>query len=171
MLKRLGPFVVIVFGALLLVGAVGWSAFSARLANPGEVAVPDAIAGRPLSQKTVGVEAVAEVTRLHGKEFPLTSGAMATYGGNGEATLWVTGVPVDPMAAEMVRAMTDKIAEGRSPFTPAATRQAEDGRAVYQLAGMGQRHFYFQSGNLVVWLAADEIIAEGAIKDVMEFYP
>ncbi|MBI3361503.1 MAG: hypothetical protein HY023_10375 [Chloroflexi bacterium] len=171
MLKRLGPIVVIVSGALLIAGAAVWSAFSARLANPGDVTVPDVIAGRPLSQKTVGVEAVAEVTRLHGKEFPLTSGAMATYGGSGEATLWVTGVPVDPMAAKMVRAMTDKIAEGRSPFTPAATRQAGDGRVVYELAGMGQRHFYFQSGRLVFWLAANEVIAEWAIKDVMEFYP
>jgi hypothetical protein len=122
----------------------------------------------------VGPEAVAEVTRLHGKEFPLISGAMATYG-EGVVLLWVSGAPASPMAAGMVRAMTDKIADAsagsaRSPFTPVGRRQM-DGRTVYELSGMGQRHFYFQSGSFVIWLAADDAIAEGAIKDVMEFYP
>lgn len=169
MLKRLGPLALIAVGLLLLIGAVGWSWVSARLANPGSVSVPDAIAGLPLSQKTVGVEAVGEVARLHGKSFLLTSGAMAMYG-NGEASLWVSGAPASPMAAEMVRAMADKIAEGRSPFTPTQAREM-NGRTVYELVGMGQRHFYFQSGLLVIWLAADEAIAEKALGEVLTFYP
>ena len=167
--RRLGPILLIALGALLAVGAVGWLTFSQLLANPGAVTVPDSVAGVPLARNTVGVEAVAEVTRLHGKEFPLTSGAMAIYG-NGAVTLWVSGAPADLMAAEMVRAMTDKIAEGRSPFTPMDVRQI-NGRAIYELAGMGQQHFYFQSGSLVIWLAADEAIAEKALEEAAAFYP
>jgi hypothetical protein len=75
------------------------------------------------------------------------------------------------MAAEMVREMTGKIAEGRSPFTPTGVRQAAAGRSVYELVGMGQRHFYFQSANLVVWLAADESIADKAVSEGLLFYP
>ncbi|HLB47871.1 MAG TPA: hypothetical protein VJL59_12760 [Anaerolineales bacterium] len=170
MLKRFGPGALIAVGVLVLLAAIGYGAYAEALANPGAAAVPDAVAGARLAQKTVGPEAVAEVTRLHGKEFPLTSGAMATYG-SGTATLWVTGVPASPMAAEMVRAMTNKIAEGRSPFTPTKNTREINGRAVYELSGMGQRHFYFQSGSLVIWLAADEAIAEKALMETLTFYP
>lgn len=169
MLKRFGPGALIAVGVLVLLAAIGYGAYAEALANPGAAAVPDAVAGARLVQKIVGPEAVAEVTRLHGKEFPLTSGAMATYR-NGTATLWVTSVPASPMAAEMVRAMTDRIAEGRSPFRPTGTHEI-DGRSVYELIGMGQRHFYFQSGSLVIWLAADEAIAEKALMETLTFYP
>nr|MBI2903954.1 hypothetical protein [Chloroflexota bacterium] len=172
--RRLGPIVLAAIGAILIVGAAGWLAFSTWLANPGAVAVPQAMAGLPLTQKSAGPEAVAEVSRLHSKEFPLISGAMATNG-EGVVVLWVSGAPAGPMAAEMVRAMTDKIADAsagsaRSPFTPLGERQM-NGRAVYELSGMGQRHFYFQSGNLVIWLAADETIAENALDEALQFYP
>lgn len=167
--RRLGPILLIALGALLVMGVVGWLTFLQLLANPGPVPVPDSVAGLPLARNIVGVEAVAEVTRLHGKAFPLTSGAMAIYG-KGAVTVWVSGAPADPMAAEMVRAMTDKIAEGRSPFTPLDVRQF-NGRAIYELAGMGQRHFYFRSGSLVIWLAVDEAIAEKALEEVTAFYP
>ncbi|MEK7277886.1 MAG: hypothetical protein AAB342_03630 [Chloroflexota bacterium] len=174
MLKRSGPVALVVAGALLLLGSAGYLLYARALANPGAAAVPEAIAGMPLSQKTVGVEAVAEVTRLHGKEFPLTSGAMAMYG-QGAATLWVSGTAANPLAAGMVRAMTDKIADAsagsaRSPFTPLGERQMS-GRTVYELSGMGQRHFYFQSSNLVIWLAVDETIAENALDETLQFYP
>jgi hypothetical protein len=159
-------------GALLFLASVGYWTYGAVLANPGPVAVPDSVAGMPLAQKAVGPEAVAEVARLHGKEFPLTSGAMATYGGDGAVTLWVSGAPVSFIANEMVHAMTDKILKGRSPFTPTGTHDV-DGRTVYELVGMGQQHFYFQSGSLVVWLTApmDEALAEKALEDVLQFYP
>lgn len=168
---------VIALGALLFLASVGYWAYADALANPGPVAVPGSVAGMPLTQKTVGPEAVAEVTRLHGKEFPLTSGAMAMYG-DGAVTLWVSGAPARLIANEMVRAMTDKIADasagsaqgGRAPFTPTGTRDM-DGRTVYELTGMGQRHFYFQSGRLVVWLATDETLAGQALVEVAQFYP
>ncbi len=172
--RRPGPILLITLGALAITGAAGWLAFSTWLANPGEVAVPQAMAGLPLTQKAVGPDAVAEVSRLHGKEFPLISGAMAAYG-EGAVVLWVSGAPASPIAAEMVRAMTDKIAEAsagpaRSPFTPLGGRQM-NGRTVYELSGMGQRHFYFQSSNLVIWLAADDSIAESALDETLQFYP
>lgn len=169
MLKRSGPVALVIAGALLLLGSAGYLLYARALADPGGAAVPDSIAGAPLSQKTVGIEAVAEVTRLHGKEFPLTSGAMAMYG-EGAAALWVSGTAASPLAAEMVRAMTDKIAQGHSPFTPTGTRRL-NGRDVYELDGLGQRHFYFQSGSLVIWLAADDSIAENAMGEVLQFYP
>ncbi len=169
MLRRYLPFAVIGLGGLLLAGSVLYWGFAVALANPVALDVPQELAGRELTGQETGVAAVAEILRLHGKDFPLTSGAMAIYG-DGAATLWVSGVPAAPVAAELVRVMRDKIAEGRSPFRPLETRELVD-RTVYVLEGMGQRHFYFQAGALVIWLAADEVLAEQALLETRLFYP
>jgi len=162
----LGPVALIALGLLLLVAAIGYSIYIAR---PAAVSAPDTLAGLPLTTASYGQSAIAEIARLHGKEFPLTSGTVAAYGGEAEATLWVSGAPLSWTASQMVRTMEKKIAEGRSPFTPMGTREVS-GRTVYELTGMGQRHFYFQAGSLVVWLAADETFAEQALGDVLTFY-
>ncbi len=165
--RRLLPLGLMAAGVLLLLGSGLYAWYTTVLANPAALRVPPALAGQALTHSVEGVDAVAEVTRLHGKDFPLSSGAMARYGTG--ITLWASGAPASPMAAEMVRAMRDKIAEGRSPFTPLGTRQAA-GREVYELEGMGQRHFYFQSGPVVVWLAADAALADAALADALAFY-
>jgi len=60
--------------------------------------------------------------------------------------------------------------QGGSPFTP--VEQFNQGaRTIYVLEGMGQMHFYFQSKNLVIWLAADPAVADAAIKQILEAYP
>ncbi len=157
-------------GVLLMVGAIGLWLFPNLAAQPPSAeAVPDSVAGKPLSQKTVGPAAIEEVSQLHGKAFPLTAAAVAQYGGS-QVTLWVAGAASDSAAAELVQSMTSRIAEGGSPFTPQGTRQV-DGRSVYVLTGMGQRHFYFQARSLVIWLAADETLAEQALGQVNQFYP
>jgi hypothetical protein len=116
-----------------------------------------------------GPQAEADFSNLHGKQFPLTSGAVGIYG-NRQATLWVAGAPLNLMAARMVIAMRDKIAEGNSPFTPNGEYQ-DNQRTIYILEGLGQKHFYFQSQNLVIWLAADADIADAALQKLEETYP
>ena len=171
MLKRPTAVLIIFVGALLLIGSLSYGLSSPAAGDANTMALPKLLAGLPLVNATYGPEAVAEVTRLHRKEFPLTSGAMGTYGGNGaEATLWVAGLPSDAMAEQMVAAMRDKIAEGNSPFTPTGERR-QDTRVIYELAGMGQKHFYFQSNDRAIWLAADPEIAGQALQSTLEFYP
>lgn len=169
MLRRPGPWLLMSAGVLILAASLGYLVYDWSRSESASLNVPAQLGGAPLTQKIIGPEAVAEVARLHGKDFPLISGAMAVYG-QSAVTLWVTGVPASPMAGEIVAAMTGKIAEGRSPFLPTGTRQAGD-RTIYELNGMGQRHFYFRSGSLVVWLAADDTLAEQALEQVAAFYP
>jgi len=67
--------------------------------------------------------------------------------------------------------MREKITSSTGlPFTPAGERQI-DGRTIYLLEGMGQQHFYFQSGNLVVWMAVDPPLADQALTEILAFYP
>lgn len=169
-MRRIGPLILLVIGGLLLAGSAALGLYTQVVGNPGAEPVPDTLAGRALTRSLIGREALTEVTALHGQEFALSSGATAVYGG-GAATVWVTGTFLDPLASQMVGAMEARIAQGRSPFTPTGTRSTPEGRVVYELFGMGQRHFYFQSGRRVVWLAAEASLAESALTELLEFYP
>ena len=150
-------------------GPTGWLYFDNLVNHPAAVHLPDQIAGLQMTDYTTGAQAAAQFEDLHNKQFPLTSGAIGIYGDR-EITLWAAGAPLDFMASRMVEAMREKITEGNSPFTP--IEQFDQGkRTIYVLEGMGQKHFYFQSKNLVIWLATDPVLAEAAIQQILEAYP
>jgi hypothetical protein len=104
---------------------------------------------------------------MHGQEFQLTQGAGCSYG---EATLYVAGTPLSFLAGRMMVDMRDKIAGSETPYTP-LNEMKYGSRTVYELVGMGQQHYYFRSGNLVIWLAVNEQVAELALQEALEFYP
>jgi hypothetical protein len=146
-----------------------WLYVNNLINHPGITPLPDRVADLPLTSKLTGTDATEEFSMLHQEHFPLTSGAVGIYGDN-QAAVWVGGAPLPFMARELVDAMRDKIAEGNSPFTPLSPRQA-GGRTIYALEGMGQKHFYFQSSNLVIWLAAEPALADKALQQTLEAYP
>lgn len=168
--RRFGPPILIALGVLILMATLGYWRYAEALAHPAPAALPPSLAELPLVSASYSGEAIAEIARLHGKSFALTSGAVGLYGGRGQATLWVSGTPIHLIATEMLQAMRDRLAKGNSPFTLVAERQ-EGGRILYELDGLGQKHFTFQSGTLVIWLAADPQIAEQALKETLAFYP
>ena len=154
---------------MLIVGPTGWLYFDNLVNHPAAVPLPDQIAALQMTDYTTGAQAAAQFEDLHNKQFPLTSGAIGIYGDR-EITLWAAGAPLDFMASRMVEAMREKITEGNSPFTP--IEQFDQGkRTIYVLEGMGQKHFYFQSKNLIIWLATDPALAEAAIQQTLEAYP
>ncbi len=170
MLRRVWAAFLMALGVVLLVATIGYWRLTAAVDRPAAAALPQTLAGLPLTAAAYGPQAVAEIARLHNKWFPLTAGAMGVYGADNQAILWVAEVPIQRMAARMVEAMREKIAEGTSPFTPRG-EQKDGGRTIYEVSGMGQRHFYFQSATQVIWLAADPEKAEQALNEVLTFYP
>lgn len=169
-MRRIAAIFWIGAGLLLVVGGIGYSLYSQALSQPGPAPLPDRLAGLSLVQHTRGVQAVDEINHLHGKDFPLTSAAVGVYGTENKATIWVSGAPAGFIAAKILTAMRDRIAEGRSPFTSTGERKYGR-RIIYELEGLGQKHFYFQSKNLVVWLATDDSITEQALEQTLAFYP
>jgi hypothetical protein len=167
-MKRTIPATLIVLGLVLLAGS-GWLLFGTRSVADPEIELPSNVAALPLTTKTTGAEAVSQVGDLHGKQFPLVSAAIGQYGGQ-QITLWIAEAESDSGAAAMLNAMQARIAEGNSPFTPLEPYQ-QNGRTVFVLDGMGQKHYYFQSKSLVVWLAADPALADQSIQQALEVYP
>lgn len=156
-------------GIILILVSGGIYLYDSGTIQPAVAPLPDQLAGLPQGMKMTGTQATEEFDMLHNQHFPLTSGAVGIYGDQ-KAALWVGGAPFNFMAADMITAMHNKISEGGSPFTPKGEFK-DGGRTIYTLEGMGQKHYYFQSKNLVIWLAADPSIADEALKQTLEAYP
>ncbi len=157
-------------GALLLLSGLGIFWLDRMVADPAAAELPQTLAGQPLAQAVYGRQAANEIFELHRKTLPLTSAAVGVYGPDGEITLWVSGAGAPFLAARMIDAMRERIAANPAVFQPLGGREVA-GRQVEELAGMGQRHYYFQSGSLVIWLAAPEGLAETALQETLAFYP
>ena len=168
-MKRIFPMALIFLGGLFSVGAFGLLYVENRVEASTVRTLPDQLAGLRRTDYRTGDQAVREFENLHGKQFPLTAGAIGVYG-NDQITVWVADTASDSVATQMVEAMRSKIAEGNSPFKP-SDQIIDHDRVVYVLEGMGQRHYYFQSKNSVIWLAADSALAETALQQTLEAYP
>jgi len=168
-MKRNASIILIGIGLLLFFATVLWIYFNNLITHPTAAFLPNQVAGLSLGTKMTGIEAIQEFDMLHKNQFPLTSSAIGIYGDQ-KATLWVGGAPFSFMAADMVNAMRDKISTGRSPFNPMDEFKNGE-RTIYVLEGMGQKHYYFQSKNLVIWLAVSPALANQALQQTLEIYP
>lgn len=169
-MRRFGPLLLITFGVVSMLSGFGLWRFQNVTAHPGPAPLPDRLAGLALASPVYGEEAVGEISRLHSENFLLSSAAVGIYGQQHPITIWVTGTPVSLLTSRLLEAMKKKIGEGQTPFHT-VTERKDRNRTIYELEGMGQKHFYFQSHNLLVWLAADPDFAELALEDTLKFYP
>jgi len=167
-MKKIIPFILFGAGIILVSFAVFTLYFSRSEESPLDAELPASVAGHSLSSNVSGTAAIVEINRMHGKEFPLLSGAVGEYGSRTQVKIWVSGAEED--GSSFLVQMEEKIAEGRSPFTILGER-TDGERVVYELEGLGQMHFYFQSLKYLIWLAVDEGISQQALKETLEFYP
>ncbi len=152
-------------GFVIILAMLTWQLVREQSAGTTFVSlsVPKSLAGKSLIAQKSGSIALEEIESLHGQGFALTGGTVVRYG---DATVWIAQAKDEVAARAMVEAMTRRIAEGRSPFTPTGTRQV-NGRVVWTLAGMGQSHFYWQTSDKVVWLAISPTPAEQGLREMM----
>ncbi len=167
--RFLSLFLIFLGGMLLVGGAVYWR-YTGRIAHPQPAPLPEKVAGLPLARHAFGAAAVEEINRMHSLQFPLVSGAVGEYGEGKQAVIWASGAANTFAAMRMNAEMTARIKEGDSPFGLPVELTVE-GRQVFALDGLGQKHYYFRSGSLLIWLAADEDIAKQALHEVLAFYP
>lgn len=163
---RIITFTLMGLGVLLILTGSVWLAANWFIIGQGNLTTPTSLADLPRSRQITGRAALADIERLHSTDIPMVDGAIAFYD-DGQAVLWISSTWLPLMAARQVEAMTERIAEGRSPFTPAETRQIE-GVSVYVLTGMGQVHYYFQLDRRVVWLAVSPQVAEQNLIELIQ---
>lgn len=164
------PLILIALGIILVVGAMVFPLVFRPEAKFPSARIPQQVAGFSLVSEVTGSAAMREFTQLHGKSFPVSSGAKAVYGTGSQVIIWAAGTASVAETRKLLEEMRDKIALGRSPFQSTGIQTLKN-RDVYGLDGMGQKHFYFQSGKYLVWLAANADVADQALQQVLNFYP
>lgn len=164
------PFILIVLGVTLVVGAIAFPLLFRSEPESTSAPIPQQVAGLSMVSKSTGKAAMQEFSQLHGKSFPVTSGAKAVYGAGNQVIIWAAGTTSTSDTQKLLEEMRDKIALGRSPFQPAGIQTIAN-REVYRLDGTGQKHYYFQSGKYLVWIAANSDVAEQALQQALNFYP
>lgn len=168
--KPILPFVLIGTGAIVLILAAIFLLRDAGQPQQPRALLPPALRGLALTEQTLGPAAVAGVIELHGVDFELSDAAIGVYGSQSQATLWISVEPDADTAVQLTDLMSEKINAGRSPFT-LPTVSSVAGKQVYALTGLGQQHYYWQAGELVIWLSANFDIAAQALQECLAYYP
>jgi hypothetical protein len=107
---------------------------------------------------------------MHAADLALESAAIGRYGDAGQIVLWISRLPDSTAASNMTLAMRTRINAVDSPFTQVALRPRQAG-PITELEGTGQRHYFYASGYIVIWLGAEPALAEQALINLQEMYP
>ncbi len=99
---------------------------------------------------------------MHGQDVGLSAAWIGHYQASG--TVWYGEVASETKAAELIDRMSRKIASGNQVFTN-LRQQQYDGVMVYSVTGMGQQHFFYQTGKVTIWLAAPKGGEEPFLRD------
>ena len=167
--RRFLSYILFVTGVALLFGAGLYYFHTREPVTSGQAKnVPEILANLPMVRIVTGQEAINLIHQLHGNDFSLKDGTVATYG-NQNATLWVSDAGSVSAASKLTELMSDRISAGNSPFSVLGDFEL-DGQTVHALDGMGQAHYYWQAGNMVIWLAVDVPVAQQAVIECVEFY-
>jgi hypothetical protein len=68
--------------------------------------------------------------------------------------------------SRMVKGIRKGEANAEGQFFHLKARE-QDGVALYSALGLGQIHYFYRSGPLIVWLAADPSVAQAALADTV----
>ena len=148
-------------GAMAMGEANGATPTMGRNADP----LPATLAGSTITDEVTGAQAIQQIASLHGTDLPIEAAEIGQYA-NGRVTVWMSIEPDAAGASDMVMRMSERIAGGGSPFAPPRPLAAEPG--VWSTRGMGQMHFFFASGDVVWWLAADPDLARSALSELID---
>ena len=158
-----------VFAAIVVTLVVNTSKPSGETRPGNELRVPATLAGNPIVTSLRGTAALADVSRLHGKTIDAVDAAVARYQ-NG-ATVWISVSSSALEASRLFWRMNRRMANGTEVFS-APRPQEIAGRSVFVTEGIGQIHYYYQSGTRVIWLAVPPGPHAGAaIEALLDLYP
>lgn len=134
-----------------------------------ELRVPQALAGTPILTSVRGPAALAEVNRLHGTTIAGDDALIARY--QDGTTLWISASPSALDASRLLWRMNRRMAGGTELFDAPRTQEWR-GRTVFVTEGLGQTHYYYQSGTRVLWVSVPPGPHTGAaIEALLDLYP
>lgn len=131
-----------------------------------EIDTPRELAGLRLSKVTRGEKAAEIINSLHRAPIVGEKHLVATYGPEGEVTLYVTRFARREEADSQFRRMGQRLRTNPSPFGHyrQVRRQGVD---MHSVTGLGQLHYTFVRGRSVYWLAGELTMADRAVNELL----
>ena len=153
-------FVLVVVGAI----AVGLYSLTRDKTSGG---IPSSLAGMRLTAKETKEAAVAEMATMHRSNIRIRDGWVGFY--EHDAVIYVGESESASDAELLVRRMTDRILEGGNAMFNHEGQQVTNGINVHVLNSGNQRHYYYERGKKVIWIAAPVGMDPGGfVNDAME---
>lgn len=139
-------------------------------AEETSLVAPERLGSLPLVGLVTGQEATSQMRELHGMGIGMVDGYIAQYRADGDsAMVWVGQAESSSAAKELLERMTERIADGNESFRN-LEEMVIDGKEVYSVLGGGERHYYYRSSDMVIWLSigASEplALAEEAVETI-----
>ncbi|MGE5553415.1 MAG: hypothetical protein ACM3XZ_05775 [Betaproteobacteria bacterium] len=114
---------------------------------------PNEVNGLPRTAHSTGAEALAEISKLHGKEIPATAAEIATYGkGQEKVIVWMTASTTKEEARELFRRMLERMEANPTPYTKPELLNIKN-RAYFSTRGNGMQHYFYLRGARIYWAA------------------
>lgn len=153
--------------AVALVWAVASGLWSA--ANPSMGVAPQGFAGYRLAETVTGPQAVAQMSRLHGKGVGVVDGYVAHYDGpSGGAMVYVGEAASEKDALLLLDQMRERIAAGNQYFTDLKPLTVNGVQAFSVRSGQ-ESHYFWQVGKRVIWAQFDRLDETGLTAAVQAF--
>lgn len=143
---------VLLFQVFLIIGFLAVLGYSFWGTVLGRQEQQERLGDLKLVKKVEGAQALAQVSRLHGKEITLKSAFIAEYSSADErVTVWVSNAGSEAAAKDLISRMVRGIEDGNEMFSN-LRRLTVSGLEVFQVAGSGGEHYFYISGDKVIWL-------------------
>ncbi|MGE5619193.1 MAG: hypothetical protein ACM3US_08040 [Sphingomonadaceae bacterium] len=156
----------LVFAAVLVwvVGSGLWYA-----ANGSSGPVLQSFGSYRLTQATTGQEAVAQMSRLHGKGVGVTGGYVGHYEGPSGGAMAYVGETAGEGDARTLLAQMERLIAAGNPYFTDLKPLTIDGVRVLSVRSGQEAHYFWQAGNKVVWIGFDQEDPAGISAAVQAF--
>ncbi len=130
---------------------------------------PKKLGGLSLSRIIQNQDATQIINKMHGKKLDDSDNYIAHYGKDDSRNiLYVTVYEDDEQAKTNLMSMAMKMAKNTSVFSPLKYGEMADS-VHFQTEGMGFEHYFYRTGNILIWWQVDPDKAGATYEDLRNF--
>jgi hypothetical protein len=130
---------------------------------------PEKLGDLSLAKITQNQDATKIINKMHGKNLDESDNFIAHYGGNNSRNiLYVSVYENDEKAKTNLMRMAMKMANNPSVFSP-LTYDEMAKTVHFQTEGMGFKHYFYRTGNILIWWQVEPDKAEATYEDLRSY--
>ena len=131
--------------------------------------LPQKLGELNLSKVIQNKKATVIINKMHGKKLDDCKNYIAVYGNNHSKNILYVSVYENTERAETnIKNMAIKMANGTSVFFPLTHTKIGD-NVYFETEGMGLKHYFYRTGNILIWWQVESDKAEATLNDLLTF--